>query len=263
MEETSSLEGMLQILKRKSAWIVLTMVAGLILAAGVTFFLIAPKYDSAAQLIVQSDQEEGGSGNLQNDINGNVLLINTYKDMIKSDIVIDAVQKKLQDDYQALYSNSELKSILEVEQAQNSQMFQIIATSPEPRQAALIANTTAKTFQEKAEEVLAVNKVTITSEATASSKSVFPNHPLNLLIGTTLGMVIGIGLAFLIEWLDKTVKDERYVIEALGLPVLGQVSEIHPKELVKMRRIIVKAQEEKEGKWGTGAQPPQRKRRRV
>lgn len=263
MEETSSLEGMLQILKRKAAWIVLTMVAGLVLAAGVTFFLIVPKYDSAAQLIVQSDQEEGGSGNLQNDINGNVLLINTYKDMIKSDIVIDAVQKKLQDDYQALYSNSELKSILEVEQAQNSQMFQIIATSPEPRQAALIANTTAKTFQEKAEEVLAVNKMTITSEATASSKSVFPNHPLNLLIGTALGMVIGIGLAFLIEWLDKTVKDERYVTEALGLPVLGQVSEIHPKELVKMRRIIVKAQEEKEAKWGTGAQPPQRKRRRV
>lgn len=140
--------------------------------------------------------------------------------------------------FMVLYSNGngELKSILEVEQAQNSQMFQIIATSPEPRKAALIANTTAKTFQEKAEEVLAVNKVTITSEAAVSSKSVFPNHPLNLLIGTTLGMVIGIGLAFLIEWLDKTVKDERCVIEALGMPVLGQVSEIHPKELMKMRK---------------------------
>lgn len=263
MEETSSLEGMLQILKRKLAWIVLTMIAGLGLAAGVTFFLIAPKYDSAAQLIVQSDQEEGGSGNLQNDINGNVLLINTYKDMIKSDIVIDAVQKKLQDDYQSLYSNSELKSILEVEQAQNSQMFQIIATSPEPRKAALIANTTAKTFQKKAEEVLAVNKVTITSEAAVSSKSVFPNHTLNLLIGTVLGMMIGMGLTLLIEWLDKTVKDERYIVEALGLPVLGQVSEVHPKELVRRHRIIVIAQEDRAVTWGAGTQPPQRKRRRV
>lgn len=39
--------------------------------------------------------------------------------MDQSDIVIDVVQKKLQMTGQSLYSNSELKSILEVEQAQN------------------------------------------------------------------------------------------------------------------------------------------------
>lgn len=262
MEETTNLEELLQILKKKAAWIILTMVAGIGLAAGVTFFLITPRYNSAAQLIVQSKQAEGASGNLQNDINGNVLLINTYKDMIKSDLVIDAVQKKLQDDYQYVYSNSALKEMLEVEQARNSQMFQIIATSPEPRKAALVANVTAKTFRKKAEEVLAVNKVTITSEAVVSSKSIFPNNKLNLLIGAALGLMIGVGLAFLIELVDKTVKDERYIKEALGLPILGQVSQINPKELVRSRRIVVTAQEEtRQANWETRV--PQRKRRRV
>ena len=88
-------------------------------------------------------------------------------------MVIDAVQKKLQDEYQYVYSNSGLKNSLEVEQAQNLQMFQITATSSEPRKAALIANITAITFQEKAEEVLAVSKVTITFRSGCFSKGSF------------------------------------------------------------------------------------------
>ena len=261
MEETLRLEDLVQILKKKAAWIVLTTVAGIGLVAGVTFFLITPKYDSTAQLIAQNQEAEGSSGNLQNDINGNVLMINTYKDMIKSDLVIDAVQKKLQDEYQYVYSNSGLKNSLEVEQAQNSQMFQITATSSEPRKAALIANITAITFQEKAEEVLAVSKVTITSEAGVSAKAVFPNNQLNLLIGTVVGMLIGVGLAFLIELVDKTMKDERFIVETLELPVLGQVSEINPKELIRSRRIVVTTREDNKPTWEL--QRSTRKRRRI
>lgn len=261
MEETLRLEDLVQILKKKAAWIVLTTVAGIGLAAGVTFFLITPKYDSTAQLIAQNQEAEGSSGNLQNDINGNVLMINTYKDMIKSDLVIDEVQKKLQDEYQYVYSNSGLKNSLEVEQAQNLQMFQITATSSEPRKAALIANITAITFQEKAEEVLAVSKVTITSEAGVSAKAVFPNNQLNLLIGTVVGMLIGVGLAFLIELVDKTMKDERFIVETLELPVLGQVSEINPKQLIRSRRIVVTTREDNKPTWEP--QRSTRKRRRI
>ena len=78
MEETISLEELFQVLKKKALLILMTTIAGIGLAAVVTFFLITPKYDSAAQLIVQNKQAEGANPNIQNDINGNVLLINTY-----------------------------------------------------------------------------------------------------------------------------------------------------------------------------------------
>lgn len=242
MEETISIVELIQMLKKKALLIIMTTIAGIGLAAGVTFFMLTPIYDSAAQLIVQNTQAEGT--NLQNDINGNVMLINTYKDMIKGDIVIDAVQKELQKEYQFTYSNSELKAIIEVEQAQNSQMFRIIAKSPEPRKAATIANVTAGIFQKKAEDVLEVSKVTITSKGVVPSKAIFPNNKLNLLIGAVLGMMFGVGLAFLIELLDKTVKDERFIAESLDLPILGQVSEISKKDLFENRGVIVKTPEE-------------------
>ena len=242
MEETISLVELIQILKKKALLIIMTTIAGIGLAAGVTFFMLTPIYDSAAQLIVQNKQAEGT--NLQNDINGNLMLINTYKDMIKGDIMIDAVQKELQKEYQFTYSNSELKDIIEVEQAQNSQMFRIIANSPEPRKAATIANVTAGIFQKKAEDVLEVSKVTITSKGVVPSKAIFPNNKLNLLIGAVVGMMLGVGLAFLIELFDKTVKDDRFIAESLGLPILGQVSEISKKDLFENRGVIVKTPEE-------------------
>ncbi|WP_137663853.1 YveK family protein [Enterococcus hulanensis] len=243
MEETISILELFHILKKKALLIIMITITGIGLAAGITFFLITPIYDSAAQLIVQNKQAEGTT-NLQNDINGNVLLINTYKDMIKGDIVIDAVQKELQNEYQYTYSNNELKKIIEVEQAQNSQMFRIIATSPEPRKAATIANVTAATFQEKAESVLEVSKVTITSKGFVPSKAIFPNNKLNLLIGAVIGLILGIGLALLSELLDKTIKDDRFIAESLGLPILGQVSEISKKELLENSGVVMKPKED-------------------
>lgn len=261
MEETISIVELVQILKKKALLIIMTTIAGIGLAAGVTFFMLTPIYDSAAQLIVQNKQSEGT--NLQNDINGNVMLINTYKDMIKGDIVIEAVQKELQKEYQYTYSNSELKNIIEVEQAQNSQMFRIIAQSPEPRKAATIANVTAGIFKKKAEDVLEVSKVTITSKGFVPSKAIFPNNTLNLLIGAVLGMMLGVGLAFLMELLDKTVKDERFIAEALELPILGQVSEISKKELYENRGVIVKTQEETQAIGARARTVNTRKRKRV
>lgn len=74
-------------------------------------------------------------------------------------------------------------------------------------------------------------------------------------------MLIGVGLAFLIELVDKTMKDERFIVETLELPVLGQVSEINPKELIRSRRIVVTAREDNKTTWEP--QRSTRKRRRI
>lgn len=231
MEDSLNLNELIQVLKKKIRLILGTTIIGIVIATIVIFFLLTPKYESAAQLIVQNEQTENGNTNLQNDINGNVLMVNTYKDMIKGDIVIDAVQKNLREEYQYTYSNKELKEMIEIEQTQNSQMFQIIVTSSEPKKAARIVNVTATTFQEIAEDVLEVSKVTITSKGMIPTESVFPNTKLSLLIGALLGLTVGIVSAFVSEFFDDTVKDRRYVTENLVFPILGDVSEINPEEL--------------------------------
>ncbi|MGM0214825.1 YveK family protein [Enterococcus sp. AZ109] len=235
MEETISLGEIFDILKKRIGMILVTTLAGILIAGIVTFFIITPKYSASTQMIVQSSAVENPNTNLQNDINGNVLLINTYKDMIKGDLVMDTARDQLQAENSYSLTSAQLKDMVEVEQSQNSQMFEVVATADHPQEAAVISNKVSQIFQEKAQEVLGVSKVTITSNAQTPTAPVSPNNKLNLLIGAAIGIMLGVGIAFLLELLDKTVKDERFVVETLDLPILGQVVEMNKKELSSSR----------------------------
>lgn len=238
MEEISIGE-LVAILKKRFVLIIIMLVLGIAIATGVTFFLITPMYGSSAELIVQSKGE--ATTNLQADVNANVLLINTYADMIKGDVVLDDVQKELAENYQYDLSTQAISGIIEVVQSTNSQMFQIRATSDNPDKSAAIANVTAAIFQNKAADVLDVNRVTVTSQAQANTSPVSPNERINILIGAVVGIAVGATLALFLELLDKTVKDEKYVVDEMGLPIIGAISEMTNKETESGRRVVLKA----------------------
>jgi len=48
-----------------------------------------------------------------------------------------------------------------------------------------------------------------------------PNGQINVLLGGLLGLVLGIGAAFFLEYLDRTVRTSSDVESLLGIPVLG------------------------------------------
>jgi capsular exopolysaccharide synthesis family protein len=65
--------------------------------------------------------------------------------------------------------------------------------------------------------------VTIIDKAQISAKPVRPNKPLNIALGIIIGLVVGVGLAFFIEYLDTSVKTIDDVERALQAPVLGVI----------------------------------------
>ncbi|HKU68023.1 MAG TPA: polysaccharide biosynthesis tyrosine autokinase [Candidatus Baltobacteraceae bacterium] len=75
----------------------------------------------------------------------------------------------------------------------------------------------------------ALSDVTVTQPATPGSARVTPNLMLNLLLGILLGLTLAIVGAFVIDYLDGSIKDEREVEEELALPPLAQIP------LVRMR----------------------------
>lgn len=228
MEETISLKEIFDILRKHLTSILISMFVGLALAAIVTFFVLTPKYRSQAQLIVTLPQTETTNAN---DVNTNLQMINTYKELVTGDLVINQVKDRIESEYGIDKSVQELKDSVEVTQSQNSLMFSIRATDTSSVYAANIANTTALVFQENAKDVLNVDKISIISNAEASSSPVSPNNKLNLAIGLVLGIIVGVGIAFLLELLDRTVKDNKYVTETLGFTILGTVPQMSAKEV--------------------------------
>ena len=65
--------------------------------------------------------------------------------------------------------------------------------------------------------------VQIIDHAEPALRAVKPNKPLNIALGIVVGLAIGVGLAFFIEYLDTSVKTIDDVERALQAPVLGVI----------------------------------------
>lgn len=64
---------------------------------------------------------------------------------------------------------------------------------------------------------------TIISEAQTPTEPVRPRKTLNLMLATVVGAMLGLGLAFLAEQLDDSLKSSEEVEALLGTPILGYV----------------------------------------
>jgi polysaccharide biosynthesis transport protein len=65
--------------------------------------------------------------------------------------------------------------------------------------------------------------VEIVDYAVPGLRPVQPNKPLNIALGIIIGLVVGVGLAFFIEYLDTSVKTIDDVERSLQCPVLGVI----------------------------------------
>ncbi len=73
---------------------------------------------------------------------------------------------------------------------------------------------------------MSVDNVTVLSKAEVFKEQspIKPRPILNIIIIFVVALMVSIALAFLLEYLDDTVKKEEDVEKLLGLPVLGIVA---------------------------------------
>lgn len=220
MEEEISLVELFGILKKHIRVVILTTVLTAVIAAIYTFFLVTPKYQSSTEMLVSHSSDSTTQNVTQQDINTSIQLINTYSDIIRNNVILDPVIEELNLDM----TPKELRENISVQTENNSQVFSIQVQNENPYQASEIANTTADFFQEEIYEIMNVDNVTVISSAVPNVNPVSPNNLLNIIIGVLLGGMIGVGIIFVYELTDNTVKSADYVEEATGWPSLGQVT---------------------------------------
>ena len=131
----------------------------------------------------------------------------------------------------------------------------MVATDEDPQQAAAIANTTVQVFKEDIPQLMNVDNVNVLSEAAVGSTptQVSPKPLLNIAIALVVGLMVGVGLAFLLEYLDNTLKSEEDIESHLDLPVMGVVSTITEEDLPERRPTRKKTEDTKVRSESIGA----------
>lgn len=235
MEETINIEQIFNILKKHLKLIGGLTIVGALFALFITVFFMTPKYDATVQVLVNRTETANNVGAAYNTQQADVQMINTYKDIIQNKIVLDPVRKEIAKKDNFTGTSDNLKNQISISNEENSQVFSVTVQDTNAYRAADIANSVADTFKQKIKKMMKVNNVTIVADAIAKPNAVSPNKKLNTLIGLVLGAIIGIAIAFLIEILDKTVKNTDLLTE-LGLSNLGMIN--HIEETKKSQRLF-------------------------
>jgi capsular polysaccharide biosynthesis protein len=223
MEETISLRELFETLKKRLALIIIITVIATATSGVVSYFFLTPIYQASTQILVNQSKSEQQMYNY-NEVQTNIQLINTYSVIIKSPAILELVIKEL-DLNQTV---TQLQEKIQVASEKDSQVATITVQDPDPQRAADIANTIASVFKKEIVKIMNVDNVTILSKAEVGDQPtpVKPKPALNMAIAFVVGLMTGVGIAFLLEYLDNTMKTEQDIEKLLELPVLGVVSTI-------------------------------------
>jgi len=235
-EQTISMIQILVILRKYIKVILGATIVVTLMATLATLFIMTPKYSATTEILVNRKLSAELQGAQFQQVQADVQMISTYKDIITSPTVLKDVNKDVEGYPGYPGSIGELRSSLSINSSQNSQVFSVTAKATDARTAAAIANLTAKVFKEKIGKIMSVDNVSIVSEAIPNTKPISPRKILNIFAGIVLGALLGIGLAFVLELTDRTVSSDVFLIEDLGLTNLGIVSEIDQKDIEKTDR---------------------------
>jgi len=233
MEETISLKELFQRLKKRVMLIISITLIAMIVSGIVSYFVLTPEYKSSTQILVNQAKTEDATFYNTNEVQTNIQLISTYSVILKSAAILNEVKNVLELDM----SVAQLNNKITVESAQNSQIMTVSVVDSDPATALEIANKTAEVFENEIKSIMSVDNVTILplADDQENQSPISPNPPLNIAIAAVVGLMIGIGVAFLLEYLDNTVKTEQDVERLLGLPVLGAISTIDENFEAKLR----------------------------
>lgn len=229
-DEVISLGQVLSILRKHLIMLIAMTCIGGVFAAAITYLIMQPKYESTAMILV--NREQTTQAGQYNDLQTDLQMINTYKDIITKDIVMKAVHTNLNKQGVVVGSESQLTNEVSVTNNQNSQVMSVTAKADDPYTARSIVNETVKVFREKITSIMTNAKnISIISRGTLNKNAVSPRKNINILIGLFAGLAIGILFAFLREWTDRTVKNTEFITDTLNLPLLGTITDIDQQNM--------------------------------
>lgn len=195
-----------------------------ILTAGITllytYFCITPLYRAGVSIYVNNMRSGEYIENVtSSDLSTSKMLVNTYVNIISSNTVLEKVIADAGLDY----TPDQLRGMLSASQVDETEIFRVYITHPDPNEAARIANAVADIAPAEIEEFVEGSSCKIIDYAQVPQSRVSPSYSRNTLLGGVVGAFAVVCVLTLLHFMDVRLKSEEDLEDLFELPVLGQI----------------------------------------
>ncbi|OAN47565.1 lipopolysaccharide biosynthesis protein [Chloroflexus islandicus] len=201
----------------KRWWVIaLTAIAAVVGAYAISKLLPQTFRSQAVYLALANQADNGLNIVLRNSMN-------SYRELVMQPSVLDQISQQIGLDI----SGERLMRDVNIQPRPDEQKIVIEVDLPRLDQSQALADAVGERI------VAEVNRINATLEGTARINvtriqparlvEIRPNTRINMLAGAILGLVVGVLLAFVLEYLDDTLKTPEDVERFVGLPTLGAI----------------------------------------
>jgi capsular polysaccharide biosynthesis protein len=208
---------------RRRWWIVVLIMALAGTVAYVTATRQTDMYSATAKVLVISGQPD--TTNEYTSLQASRSLAETYRLLVETGPVLDRVVDALGLPYDAVELDKKVSTSIVGE----TQLVQVSVTDSDPELAANIANTAVEEFRTYITDQVDPRigaQVEVADPARVPTEPFEPRPTFSLALGLFVGLLLGVGLVALLEFLDNTVKPESNIQELANAPMLASISNL-------------------------------------
>ena len=212
---------LIRILRRR-LWVI--VLVGLVFAGAAAgfSFLQTPTYEASIKILIGQKQTGDTAPDLGNEVAGLQQLTGTMVEAVQTGPVAQGVIQRLD----LSISQTDFLENLSAEQIGTTSFIDVSYTDTKPERAQLIVNTVGEVFSDEVSEASpSANSIT----ATVWERALLPDSPVapsplrDVFLALALGLMLGGGLAFLLEYLDNSWETPDEVEQISGVPNFGVI----------------------------------------
>lgn len=186
----------------------------------ISIFVIAPKYEASTKVFIGKERTDSKDQNYNNsDIQMYQQLLKTYAEVIKTNALVE----KAINTSNLNTTSEEILSDLTVTPTANTQILEIKYISKDRELSKGVLDAITGEFIKTSTELIPNGNVKVIEPAKLPENPASPNNMMNIAIAFLVGLMISVGLSFLLEFIDNTFKNKEQVEQILGIPVIGAI----------------------------------------
>lgn len=217
-ERVIEISDIFKILKKRIVLIGSFTVIATALASFLSFYVMTPQYVSSTKLFIGKEAAENQKYSVS-DIQVYQKFLNTYSEILQTS---DLIEKAMENNNIQL-SVGAVSSGLTVSPKTDTQIIGVSFKCSDPELSKDVLDALTSEFIEESAKLIPDGNVQIIQKPNLPTYPVNTNKAKNIAIGFLAGLMLGVLVAFFVEYMNNTILTAKELEEILDIPVIGKI----------------------------------------